>query len=97
MRAICPVQLILDLLISISSKNANSEVSHYAVLYNLIASILDADILLSTLFWNTLSVRVSLFVRPTSHHTITYKIILFYILIIAVLDSRRKDTRFWIE
>jgi hypothetical protein len=56
----------------------------------IISSLLDLDILRSTLFSNTLSVR-----DQVSHpYRTTGRIIVFRILIFMFLDSRREDKRF---
>jgi phosphate starvation-inducible membrane PsiE len=61
------------------------------------SSLLGRNILLSTLFSNTLNLCSSLYVRdqvPHSYKT-TDKITVSYILIFEFLDSRREDKRFW--
>jgi hypothetical protein len=62
-------------------------------------SLFVPNILLNTLFSNTLSVCSSLNVRDqVSHpHRTTAKVIVLYILIFMFLDSRRQDKRFWTE
>jgi hypothetical protein len=57
-----------------------------------ILSLLDSDILLRTLFSNTLSLCSSLNMRnQASHPYITDRIMVLYILTFTFLDSRRKD------
>jgi phosphate starvation-inducible membrane PsiE len=57
------------------------------------------NILLSILFSNTLNLCSSLNVRDKVSHPYrtTGKIIVFYIVIITILDSREEDKRFWTE
>jgi hypothetical protein len=57
------------------------------------------NILLSTLFSNTLSPYSSLNVRDQVSHPCrtTGKIIVLYIIISKFFDSRREDKRFWTE
>jgi hypothetical protein len=60
---------------------------------------LQSKFLLSTLFSNTLSLCSSLNARDQVSHPYrsTGKIIVLYILILALFDSRREDRRFWTE
>jgi hypothetical protein len=53
------------------------------------SSLFDPNILLSTLFSNTLNVRDQVLHR----YKITGKIIVFHILIFMFLDNRREDER----
>jgi hypothetical protein len=62
-------------------------------------SFFGPNILLSILFWNTLSLCSSLNVRKhvyTPYRT-TVKIIILYILILTFLDSRGEDKSLWTE
>jgi len=61
------------------------------------SSLLGPNILLSTLFSNTLSLHSSLSVRDDfspPYKTIKYKIIVLYILLYLFLDSNLRDKRF---
>jgi len=63
------------------------------------ASLLGPNILLNTLFSNTLSLRFSLSVSDQVSHPYKTigKIIVLYILIFKILDSRLEDKRFCTE
>jgi hypothetical protein len=67
--------------------------------YRVASSLLGPNILLSTLFSNTLSLCSSLSVRDQVSHPykITGKIILLYTLIFVFLVSTLEDKRFCIE
>jgi hypothetical protein len=81
-------------------KSTSYEAPHYAVFPASCHFIFfGPDILLNTLFSNTLSLCFSLAVRDKVSHLYrtTGKIIVFYILIFTFLDSRHEDKRFWTE
>jgi hypothetical protein len=63
------------------------------------SSLFGPNILLSTLFSNTLRVCFSLNVRDQVSHPYRTKgkIIVLYILIFRFFNSRREDRRFWTE
>jgi hypothetical protein len=68
-------------------------------LLTITSSLLGPNILLNTLFSNTLSLRSSLNVSDQVSHPykITGKIIVLWIVIFKFLDSRMDDKRFFIE
>jgi hypothetical protein len=100
-RATCPANLIflgliIPILISEEYKSRSSSLCSF--LYSPVASSLfGPNILLSTLFSNTLSLCCSLNVRDHVSHAYrtTGKIIFLYILIFTLFDSRREDRSFW--
>jgi hypothetical protein len=59
------------------------------------SSLFGPNILLNTLFSSTLSLVTSFNVRDQVSHP--YKIVVFYILIFMLLDSRGEEKRFWTE
>jgi hypothetical protein len=63
------------------------------------SSLFGPNILLSTLFSNTLSLRFSFSIRDQDSHPYKTKskIIILYVLIYTYLDSRRGDRKFWTE
>jgi hypothetical protein len=70
------------------------EAPHYVVFSGL--PPLPPNILLSTLFSNTLSLRFSLSVSQVTHpYKTADKFIVLYILIYSILDRKREDKRLW--
>jgi hypothetical protein len=62
------------------------------------SSFFGSNILLNTLFSNTHSLCSSLNVRDKFHTIQNHRqIVVLYILIFTVLDSRREDKSFWTE
>jgi hypothetical protein len=63
------------------------------------SSLLDPNILLSTLFSNTLSLCPSLDIRVqvSQPYKTTSRVMVLYILTFTFLDSRREDRRLWTE
>ena len=96
-RATCPAHLILRDLITrtlLGEQNRSLRSSLCTFLHSPVASsLLCPNILLNTLFSNTLSLRSSISVSDQVLHPYktTGKIIVMYILILKVLDSTMKD------
>jgi hypothetical protein len=82
------------------AKSTDHEALRYAVFSILVtSSLFGSNILLSTLFSNTISLCPSLNVRDQVSHPYktTSKILVFYILIFKFFDSNREDGRFWTQ
>ena len=98
-RATCPTHLIiLDLITRIIfRKEYRSQISVCSFLHSpLTSSLLGPNILLNTLYSNTLNLRSSLYVSdqvPNPYKT-SGKMIALYILIFMLLDIQLEDKRF---
>jgi hypothetical protein len=98
--ATCPDHLILFYMIIVimSGEKYNYKIPHWNFLqYPVTSSLLGPNILLSTLFSNTLKLCSSLNVRDQVSHPYKTadKIIVLYILIFTFIHVRREDRRFW--
>jgi hypothetical protein len=93
-----PLDLILLILIGEEDKLRSSPLCSFLHL-PVTSFLFGSDILLSTLFSNTLSLFSSLNVtdQVSQPYRTTGKIKAFYVLIFAFSDSRREDRRFWNE
>ena len=96
-RATCPAH-ILDLITwMIFGEDYRSLSSSCSFLYSCVtSSLLSPNILLSTLFWNTFSLRSSFSESDHVSHPYktTDKITVLYILIFIFLDSKLEDRRY---
>jgi len=102
-RATCPAHLIfLDLIIRtiLGEEYRSLNLSLCSSLHSLVTSfLLGPNILLSTMFSNTLSLRSSLNVSDLVSHPYktTVKIIILYVLIFIFLDNKLEDKTFCTE
>ena len=95
--ATCPTYLIILYFVTqiiFGEKYISFSSSLHSVLHSPVtSSLLAPNIILSTLFWNTLSLRSSLSTSNQVSHSYktTRKIIVLYILIFIFLDSKLED------